>query len=471
MNDADLHAIERKVLGEAILDGTGERMRQLSGWESVFTEPIHVRLFTAAAQMVAESLDACDALELSKRAGVSLQDALSTTDGTTDAHLHFDEYRRAIHGEFIKRQIRLLGDHCRESDGTPEAIEAMARRLEAIGRAAEVGANGPKGVISVLEPRRFRSDREPKQREPVIWLKGIPIFSRGNLGLETGPIKSGKTAVNGAILGAVLAGNSPGDCLQFTAANPAAHAIIHFDSEQCIEDRDVMLRVAMRRAGIAEMPPHLYSYSTVGMSVSEQWRTLQALLSATKSLHNGVLLVLLDGVGDMVDNVNDPKEVNPAVARLHGLAFKYNCSIVSTLHLNPAPSGQPTKSRGHLGSQMERKVETDLRVVKSADELSTVYTACARKQPIMQADGVSFRYNCEAGMHLTASGNSVDPELYDGVRVAFEKETLLGYNDLKEKLAAALNKSQETAKRRIKDAERAGLIEKSAGLYRRREAA
>ena len=66
--------------------------------------------------------------------------------------------------------------------------------------------------------------------------------------------------------------------------------------------------------------------------------------------------VIIDGIGDLVTNPNSEEECFPLIMKLHGFSEMYHCPIVVVLHLNP--SVKEDKSRGHLGSQLERKAQT-----------------------------------------------------------------------------------------------------------------
>jgi hypothetical protein len=120
-----------------------------------------------------------------------------------------------------------------------------------------------------------------------------------------------------------------------------------------------------------------------------------------RKIHGGMCAIILDGVADFVNDPNDSKETNPFVTELEEIATEHDCAVIGVLHLNPAPGGNPTKSRGHLGSQLERKCETDLRLIKDGDGVTAMFTACARRAPIIEKDGLRFAWCSEAGMHVS----------------------------------------------------------------------
>ncbi len=239
------------------------------------------------------------------------------------------------------------------------------------------------------------------------------------------------------------------------------------DTEQCPEDHDALFLTAQRR--VHEMPPSkwLYSYGVKGVEPAHLYFMLTRLLRETKRLHGGVYAVILDGVADFVLDANDPRECNPFVTLLEAVATDYDCSVIAVLHLNPSPANQATKSRGHLGSQLERKCETDLRLTKDANGVTTVFTACARRSPIAEKDGLRFEYDVKAGMHVTLEGTSQqsrDSEKTERLRklaedIFWEKPSLR-YSEITTRIESCCGVGEKRAEQKFSEMKRAGVIVK-----------
>ena len=74
------------------------------------------------------------------------------------------------------------------------------------------------------------------------------------------------------------------------------------------------------------------------------------------------------------------------------------------MHFNPGNSLGYDKTQGHLGSELHRKAQTNLRVTK--DSKSEVVTACtsdSRRAMIKKEDGPSFKWDAERHMHLSCA--------------------------------------------------------------------
>jgi hypothetical protein len=112
--------------------------------------------------------------------------------------------------------------------------------------------------------------------------------------------------------------------------------------------------------------------------------------------------VLVDGVADLVVDVNDAGESNTYTAHLHQTAIEHDCAVVCVIHTNPSSE----KTRGHLGSQLERKSETNLRLEKSG-EITVVFSDKNRRAPIQKENGPRFVWSDEAGMHVSTEAEIV----------------------------------------------------------------
>jgi hypothetical protein len=78
---------------------------------------------------------------------------------------------------------------------------------------------------------------------------------------------------------------------------------------------------------------------------------------------------------------------------------EYATVIVCVLHENPG--SEIGKTRGHLGSQLERKAETPLRLEKDAEGVTVMYSERARSAHITKDQGPRFAWSGEQGMHVS----------------------------------------------------------------------
>lgn len=186
------------------------------------------------------------------------------------------------------------------------------------------------------------------------------------------------------------------DCLGVSSRNPDGYAVIHLDTEQCPADHYTIVERAIRRARLTEPPPWLLSYCITGFSIPDARQCIPIVLEDASAKFGGIHSLMLDGVADLVPNVNDPEESNFFVNELHSLAIKFTAPIIGIIHLNPGTD----KTRGHLGSQLERKAETNLKLEKDGDAI-IVWGEKNRHAPILKANGPRFVWSDQLMMHVS----------------------------------------------------------------------
>ena len=173
------------------------------------------------------------------------------------------------------------------------------------------------------------------------------------------------------------------------------------------------------------------------------------------------------GASDFVADVNDPAECNAFVATLHGMGIERDCPIIPVIHFNPGTE----KSRGHLGSQLERKAETNLRLDKE-NGITTVWGDKQRRAPIPKGTGPCFIWDEVAQMHVSTETRQSAKEaekcealtmLADDI---FSNRPAMRYCDMVATVKERLKVSESTAARKVKELSRLGILEKSvAGLW------
>jgi len=346
---------------------------------------------------------------------------------------------------------------------------------EMIERASGIGGDGhllhpppDAGVLQLLRDREFDAHLEPPPLRPIYTLAGIPISTPGNLTTITSAIKTGKSAVIGAMAAAAMPHSVEADLLGFSSSNPKELALLWFDSEQSPDDFWHGVNRALKRAGLPEPPPWLHAYCLTGLGHKRAWDCVAEAIKASADQHGGIHSILIDGFADLVADVNDAEESNAFVAELHDMAIEYDCSIAGVIHFNPGSD----KSRGHLGSQIERKAETNLALEKDADETTVIYSVKNRRAGIPKKLGPRFKFSTEAGMHISVESRRSTKDAKKREQLLTLAEDIFGdhpairYTDLIATLMNRLRASDATAERRLADMVEFTVIRKSvAGMY------
>jgi hypothetical protein len=332
---------------------------------------------------------------------------------------------------------------------------------------------GSAQIVAQLEACRVMTLTPPPEPITRIFLAGKPIATPGNLSCLIAKAKTGKTASIGGIVASAVAAAAVRtglDTLGFTASNPEGKALLLIDTEQSTFDAYACLVRAMRRAGQEDAPPWLYVYSFAGYSAAQLRAALPALLAEASRKHGGIFAVVLDGVADFVMDPNDPKECNPFVAELHGMAIRQDCPIICVIHSNEgAKAGDD--GRGHLGKQLTRKAESNLLLKKDGD-ITTITSEKQRKAPITAADGVAFKWSDDEGRHvscgtpLNTKVQAKTEELHELAAEVFGTDKGLRWAELNKRIGDARTLSGNTSGRRITEMRKLAVIRQTQfGLY------
>lgn len=352
-----------------------------------------------------------------------------------------------------------------------ESSPGSARIIAGNAKAALAGISKPAdSLLDRLKTRLYSAEAKPEEPEARFSVAGIPICTPGNLTTISAHAKAGKSAAIGAMIASAFA-LPDADCLGFTSSNPHGGALIHIDTEQSPFDYWELIQRSLRRAKVDKPPAWLRSYCLTGFSPADVRRSIRLLTEQAAKQFGGIHSILLDGTADAAHDVNDPAESNSLTTEVHALAIEFSCPLINIIHVNP---GSDFKTRGHLGSQLERKSETNLRLEKDAHEITVIWADKNRRAPIPKATGPRFAWNPEAGMHLTiASQRSAKDEAEKkAMQIEAEavfsaaKNTQIRHGQFIKFLMKEVQASESTAKRRFVEMLRTQIIRKEqTGFY------
>lgn len=253
------------------------------------------------------------------------------------------------------------------------------------------------------EAAPFRITLASKPVEPTtrLFLAGKPIATPGNLVTLISKAKTGKTATIGGVVAAIIGAHFDRhdiDTLGFTAPH-TKEALVLIDTEQSPYDAFTCHQRAFSRAGQQDDVDWFHHYALVGKPAKGLKAMLPGIMARAKAKHGAVFTLIIDGVADLVDSVNDEAECNTLITWLRAIAVEYDCPVICVIHSNEAKmSGDD--GRGHLGKQLTRKAESNL-LLKKTGEITVITSEKQRKAPITEADGVAFMWSDEAQRHVS----------------------------------------------------------------------
>jgi|TARA_A100000171_G_C2139045_1_gene153044 hypothetical protein len=199
----------------------------------------------------------------------------------------------------------------------------------------------------------------------------VPLGTYGNFSFIQAAAKSKKTFLVSMLCSCYLTGQTSftGDLL----GHRGELNLVHFDTEQ---GKFHAQKVFQRVLKMAETDNSFYdTYGLRTLSIKDRNLFIELYLEKNYD-KTGVMII--DGVADLVSDVNDIKESNDIVQKIMYWTEKYNIHIVCVIHSNHN-SDKPT---GHLGSSLEKKTETQIRLQLNEDDENIVQVHCKRSRSI-----------------------------------------------------------------------------------------
>lgn len=191
----------------------------------------------------------------------------------------------------------------------------------------------------------------------IIRVNGSTIGTLGNFSASAGKAKSKKTFNVSAIVAAALTNT---EVLCYAASFPAdRRKVLYIDTEQSKYHCQKVMRRIFKLAGmpIDQECPNLLFVAMRELSPEKRRMTIDYMLSNIE----GIGLVVIDGIRDLMYDINNPTESTEIINLLMRWSSGYNLHIHTVLHLNKGDDN----TRGHIGTELNNKAETVLQVTKS----------------------------------------------------------------------------------------------------------
>ena len=259
-------------------------------------------------------------------------------------------------------------------------------------------------ALLTLEKHRITCDRKLEPMDFLFQLFGRPCFPRKELVGITGKAKSGKTFLVSMLMTCCVVR----DVLSFHRQGDLPLRLLWYDTEQSDEStQDILRNRIMPMTGMAckqaDVEKQIDVFNVRGVS----WKDRRSLLVEAVE-HYAPDLVIVDGIRDLVDDINDGVLAQEVMEELLHLADKSGCCIVCILHQNKG--SEDHNLRGWIGTELMHKAfETYACEKLLPDRIFEVKQTLTRKYDI--TDSLYFRINQDglpvACQGAQAAGNSV----------------------------------------------------------------
>lgn len=221
----------------------------------------------------------------------------------------------------------------------------------------------------------------------AIYIGDSPACTFGNFSASIGKPKGKKTFNVSAMTAAAMTNST---ILNYRGNMPPnQNGILYFDTEQSTYHAfRVFKRIAtLTRKSNQEINERIKYFALRKYSVEDRIGMIDHKIRNTPA----VGLVIIDGIRDLMLDINSPREATLIVNYLMNWTEEFNLHLHTVIHQNKGDEN----ARGHIGAEINNKSETVLRVEKDKndDAISTVEAVYIRD---ISFPPFAFRINDEA---------------------------------------------------------------------------
>ena len=245
----------------------------------------------------------------------------------------------------------------------------------------------PEAAVILWQASRLDLSEDYERAPEILKIHGSVIGTLGNFSASIGKAKSKKTFNVSAIVAAAL---KNGTVLSYTAELPEnRRKILYVDTEQSSYHCAKVAKRILRMAGL----PTGRNHKDLEFLVLRKYTPEERIAIVREAIYRteNVGLVVIDGIRDMVYDINSPSESTKVISLLMTWTGERHIHIHTILHQNKVDEN----ARGHIGTELSNKAETVLQVEKDEKDpdISTVKAAHIRA---MNFEPFAFRINGEA---------------------------------------------------------------------------
>jgi len=315
------------------------------------------------------------------------------------------------------------------------------------------------GIYSttIAEIKSFEIDLNspPVMAQSIISINNIPLGTQGNLLCITGGEGTGKSNYVSSFVSGAISANGDADTLGLDILqNKTNKAILLYDTEQSEAQSFKNIQNVLKRARATQKPDSFHSFCLTSKSRKGRLKFIYETMDKFYYEHNGIHLVVIDGIADLIRCANDEAESVAVVDEIYRLAGLYNTCVVCVLHY--IPNG--IKLRGHLGSELQRKAASILAIEQDDNPAVSVVKAIKVREgspldvPLMQ-----FAWSKEQAMHTyigekpnKTKDKRKEDELKSVAKKIFASQKYHTYKELCRNLENFMDVKERTAKSYIK---------------------
>lgn len=212
---------------------------------------------------------------------------------------------------------------------------------------------------TILDQARVDIESDKFEKLPTVIEVGNKTFGTlGNFSMVIGKAKSGKTFLTTLFASAALNGKDESKFISVSLPENKRKVVV-FDTEQS-ESHTAQIGKRIKHLIKNYEPGYFDIFSLRRFSIEQRLEALEELFKR----YSDIGLVIIDGIKDLVDEVNNEKQSSGIGGKLLEWTQIYNLHIIVVLHQNKG-NNDP---RGHLGTELLNKAETIVSVSKKGSD-------------------------------------------------------------------------------------------------------
>ena len=190
--------------------------------------------------------------------------------------------------------------------------------------------------------------------QPLFEMFDTPCFYRGELVAACGKAKSGKTLFLSILMAACLTDKvlALKRLTDLTDVKPLR--VLWIDTEQSQQStQDIMVNRILplskeSEESVKSVASNLFAFNLRGLGFEKRREVVEAAIRHVKPD-----IVIIDGIKDLITDINDAVQATQIMEHLMALAQRGNCCIVNVLHQNKSEADR--NMRGSIGTELTNK--------------------------------------------------------------------------------------------------------------------
>lgn len=310
----------------------------------------------------------------------------------------------AIKRDLIQFAYKVTAEAYGNETDALKFLQASIEELQAIS-ADVTKSSGPERIKELWKDTLVTI--EPPVQQPLLMINDSIIATRGNHSLLVGKKKSRKTLYIVYLVAKYLLDNPDRN-----------NSVLLFDTEQ---GRHHVYRLRQKIHLLTGLYVPVFYLRGMAPKVRRDF-----IAETIKHWECPPDLIIIDGIRDLMSNINDPDETTEVITWLEKITLEHNVHVIDVLHLNKTDGN----ARGHIGSELLNKAEVTTELERDEKSgVTIVKCESSREKPF---ENFAFTHGANdlpelVGVPIQGNAIPMDEEL-KRVHAAWE-EGSLKYND------------------------------------------